>query len=342
VRYFYGAAHEQFRPSELLRHAQLAEAAGFDGVYCSDHFQPWWPTGESGHAWIWLGAAAQATEHCLIGPAVTPALRRYHPALVAHGFATLAEMFPGRAFLAMGSGESLNESPLGGDWPDGPGQLAAMEEALAMIRELWAGATVGGEGAHFRTKGAKLYTLPAELPPLYVSAFHPGAARLAARYGDGLWTLADPERAPALIEVYRAQRAADGKPEGEIILQATVAWGADDDAALEGARVWKGAQPPEFYVDDWHDPAAMYRHGEETVTDEQFRERAIISADPDEHAHRLRQIEKLGATTVAVMNCSGSDIERSIGVYAEHVLPALRQPMQSAPVRPSPTAHPAR
>src|ERR1700749_4351388 len=126
MRYFYGAAHEQFRPSVLLRHAQLAEDAGFDGVYCREHFQPWWEPGESGQAWVWLGAAAQATTRCVVGPAVTPALKRYHPALVAQAFATLEEMYPGRVFLAMGSGESLNETPFGCDWPDGSGQLAAL------------------------------------------------------------------------------------------------------------------------------------------------------------------------------------------------------------------------
>ena len=162
-----------------------------------------------------------------------------------------------------------------------------------------------------------------------------GAASLirppdGARYGDGLWTLADSESAPELIDVYRSQRAEDGKPDGEIILQALVAWGPDDDAALDGARVWKGAQPPEFYVDDWHDPAAMYRHGEQTITDEDFREQAIIAADPDEHIRRLRHLEKLGATTVAVMNCSGADIQGSISVYAELVLPELRQVNQPA------------
>src|SRR5690242_8058298 len=82
MRYFYGPAHEQFRPSELLRHAQLAEEAGFDGISCSDHLQPWWEPGESGHAWMWLGAAAQATRGCMIGTGVTPALQRYHPVLV--------------------------------------------------------------------------------------------------------------------------------------------------------------------------------------------------------------------------------------------------------------------
>lgn len=324
MRYLYGCAHEQFRPGELLRHAQLAEQAGFEGVYCSDHFQPWWEPGESGQAWVWLGAAAQATSSCSVGTAVTPAVCRYHPALVAQAFATLAEMFPGRVFLGFGSGESLNESPFGCDWPDGPGQLAAMKEALAIIRRLWAGETLNGNG-RFPMKDAKLHTLPETPPPIYVSAFHPEAAKVAARHGDGLWTLADPETAPDLIEVYRSERAELGKPQGEIVLQAMVAWGPDDGAALEGARVWKGAQPPEYYVDDWHDPAAMYEHAEETMSDDEFREKAIISADPGEHVRRLREVEEMGATAVAVMNCSGADIEGSIRVYAEEVLPQLRR-----------------
>jgi coenzyme F420-dependent glucose-6-phosphate dehydrogenase len=255
---------------------------------------------------------------------VTPALARYHPVLVAQGFATLEEMFPGRVFLAMGSGESLNESPVGCDWPDGPGQLAAMEEALAMIRKLWAGETVDGAGRFFRTKQAKLHTLPREPPPLYVSAFYPEAAKLAAHYGDGIWTLGKPETVPRLLEAYRAQRQEDGKDDGEIVLQAMVSWAPTDEEALEAARVWKGAQPEEYYVDDWHEPAAMYAHAEKTISDDDFRELAIVAADPDEHTKRLREVEELGATTVAVMNCSGSDPEGAIRVYAEQVLPALR------------------
>jgi coenzyme F420-dependent glucose-6-phosphate dehydrogenase len=117
TRYFLGCAHEQFPPDECLRQAIEGERAGFDGISCSDHFQPWWDGGEAGHAWMWLGAAAQATGTIPVGPAVTAALQRYHPALVAQGFATLEVMYSGRVFVGIGSGESLNESPLGCDWP---------------------------------------------------------------------------------------------------------------------------------------------------------------------------------------------------------------------------------
>jgi coenzyme F420-dependent glucose-6-phosphate dehydrogenase len=100
-------------------------------------------------------------------------------------------------------------------------------------------------------------------------------------------------------------------------------WAESDEQALEGARVWKGAQPPEYYTDDWHDPRAMYEHAEEAVSDEEFAEQAIVSSDPKVHAERIREIEKLGATVVSLMNCSGADPEGAIRVYGEQVLPRL-------------------
>jgi coenzyme F420-dependent glucose-6-phosphate dehydrogenase len=246
-------------------------------------------------------------------------VKRYHPALVAQGFATLEEMYPGRVFLGTGSGESLNESPFGLDWPSAADQLAMMEEALQMIRALWNGETVDGKGRFFATKQAKLHTRPDKSPPIYVSAFHEGAAHAAAKYGDGLWTLADPEQTPKILQAYR-----DAGGDGEIILQTQFSWAPNDDDALEGIRVWKGAVPPEYYVDDWHDPKKMYEHAAETISDDEFKQKAIISADPDVHVARIREVEQLGATIVAVMNCSGAAPEEAIRVYGDKVLPTLR------------------
>ena len=177
----------------------------------------------------------------------------------------------------------------------------------------------------FPTKDALLHTRPERRPPIYVSAFHEGAALLAARLGDGLWTLADPESAPKLIDVYRGACEDEGKPPGEIVLQAQLSWAADDDAALEGARVWKGAVPDEFYVDDWHDPRAMAEHAAGRVSDDDLKQQLIISSDPDEHVERIREIEQLGATIVGLMNVSGADPHGAIRVYRERVLPRLRE-----------------
>jgi coenzyme F420-dependent glucose-6-phosphate dehydrogenase len=250
-------------------------------------------------------------------------MQRYHPAILAQSIATLEAMFPGRAFLGLGSGESLNESPVGMDWPPPREQLERLEEALELIRRLLDGERVDHEG-RYRTKAAYLHTRPERRPPVYVAAFKPGAARAAGRLADGLWTLGDPDSAPPLIEEYTAAAEGAGREPGEIVLQMAFSYAADDDAALEGARVWKGAQPPEFYTEDWHDPKAMQRRGEEQVSDEQLKESMLISSDPEVHTDRIREVEKLGPTVVCLQNASGADPHAAIDVYGERVLPRLR------------------
>jgi coenzyme F420-dependent glucose-6-phosphate dehydrogenase len=331
MRYLHFCAHEQFPPDDLLRQAVEAERAGFDGLGCSDHLQPWWEGGESGNAWVWLGAAAQATDRVLFGTGVTPPGPRYHPALIAQAWATMELMFPGRPYLGFGSGEALNEAPLGLGWPPVGEQIERMEEALEMIRALWDGKKLSGAGDHFSTDRAFIHSLPEDRrPPIYVSAFGPQAAGVAGRQGDGLWTLADPEAVPEILDAYRRAAEDAGREPGEIVLQAAFSWAEDDEAALEGARVWKGAQPPEFYTDDWHDPGAMYRRGEEQVSDGEFVEGSIISSDPDVHVEKVRELLELGPTILALNNVSGHDPLAAIRVYGERVLPAVRQAVGAA------------
>lgn len=322
TRYFMAAAHERFAPDELLHQAVAAERAGFDGVCCSDHFQPWWEPGESGQAWTWLGAAGALTSEVALGTAVTAPIHRYHPALVAQFIATLEVMNPGRAFLGVGSGEALNEAPLGMDWPDPHGQLERLEEALTIITRLLDGERLKG-GRHFPVDGAYLHTRPARRPPIYVSAFHPKAAELAGRLGDGLWTLAG-DSAGEIIDAYRAGADDAGRPPGEILMHATFSWAEDLDAARAAADVWRATLVPEFFTEDWHDPREMQRFAQRTVDDREMLDSFIVATDPDEHVERIREVEAAGATTVVLMNISAADPLGAIATYGERVLPALR------------------
>src|SRR3954453_8066411 len=158
MRYFHFCVHEQFPPDDLLRQAVEAEEAGFDGIGWRAHLQPGGEPGEAGHAWVWLGAAGQATSKVPIGTGVTPPGPRYHPVLIAQAWATLERLFPGRPSLGIGSGESLNESPLGADWPPVGEQIERMEEALELIHRLFDGKRVTAQGKHFSTDGAFLHT----------------------------------------------------------------------------------------------------------------------------------------------------------------------------------------
>jgi coenzyme F420-dependent glucose-6-phosphate dehydrogenase len=210
------------------------------------------------------------------------------------------------------------------DWPPVSEQVARMEEALELIGALLDGERVDHDGPFFRTKAAYLHTRPERRPPVYVSAFGPRAAGVAARLGDGLWTLADPESAPDLIDAYKGACEDAGKEPGEIILQTGFSWAEDDGAALEGARVWKATMPQEYFTDDWHDPRAMYEKAEREHSDEEFMEQYIVGSDPEHHAERVREVEQLGATVVCLQNASGADPIGALGVYGDTVLPSLR------------------
>jgi coenzyme F420-dependent glucose-6-phosphate dehydrogenase len=324
MNYWVQLATEQFPPSELVDQAIEAERAGFDAVNVSDHFQPWWEPGHSGQAWTLLGAICHATDRVGVGTGVTAPVYRYNPAVVAQFAATVEELSPGRGFLGIGSGEALNEVPCGMDWPDTSEQVRRMEEALELIGRLLDGERVDHHGEFFRTRAAYLHTRGERRPPVYVSAFGPDAAGVAARHGDGLWTLADPESAPELIDAYRSACDDAGKEPGEIILQTGFSWAEHDSAALEGARVWKATQPQEYFTDDWHDPTAMFEKADREVSDEEFTQSYIISSDPEHHVERIREIEELGATVVCLQNGSGADPLGALRTYGERILPALK------------------
>jgi coenzyme F420-dependent glucose-6-phosphate dehydrogenase len=325
TQFWFAASTEEFPPSQMVEQARAAERAGFDGLGASDHFAPWWPDGQGSQAWVTLAAIGQHTTLPL-GTGVTPIIHHYHPAVVAQAFMSMQELYPGRVFLGAGSGEALNEVPLGLDWPAAGEMLERFEAGLQAVTRLWDGETVTMDGGWFALKEAKLYTRAASRPKLYVSAFGPQAAQVAARYGDGLWTLGDPESAPEVIDAYLEARARDGREPGEIILQSGFNLAEDEETAIASTRKWKATQLEEVYRDDLHDPGEMLAKAEAEVSDEQFaKEGFIVSADPSEHVERIRQLEAIHeATTTIVLQGIGADPLGSIRRYGEHVLPALR------------------
>jgi coenzyme F420-dependent glucose-6-phosphate dehydrogenase len=194
-----------------------------------------------------------------------------------------------------------------------------MDEALSIIDRLWKGETITEEGRFYKCQDLKLHTLSDRRVPIWISAFGPKAAKVAAKWGDGIWTLPDPETTPDLLKTWR-----DAGGDGEVVFQALFSWAPTDDEALETVRKWKGAQPDDHYTADWHKPRAMYEHGEQELSDEEFKENAIVSADPAEHVRRIKDLEDLGASVIVLQNNSGPNALKAIELYGREVLPALR------------------
>ncbi|NNG35871.1 glucose-6-phosphate dehydrogenase (coenzyme-F420) [Nakamurella aerolata] len=328
LRLGYKASAEQFGPNELTDFAIAAEGNGFDSVFVSDHFQPWRHDG--GHApsaLPWLGAVGARTSKVLLGTSVLTPTFRYQPAVVAQAFATLGVMYPGRMILGVGSGESMNEVPLGLHWPDGKERFARLKEAITVIRKLWSEDRVSYEGTYYSTDKATIYDKPEQPVPLYVGASGPAATRLAGRVADGFITTSGkaPELyadtlIPALAE--GAEKAGRSLSDLDLMIEMKVSFDHDPEKALQDTKHWAALalSPDEkTHVDD---PIEMQRLAD-ALPAERTASRWIVSADPDEHVRRIQTYRDLGFNHL-VFHFPGTDQQRAIELYGAAVLPKLR------------------
>jgi coenzyme F420-dependent glucose-6-phosphate dehydrogenase len=328
LRFGYKVSAEQFSPSDLLDFTVAAEQHGFDTAAISDHFQPWRHTG--GHApfsLAWLGAAGQATSRIALGTSVLTPTFRYHPAIVAQAMGTLASLFPGRIWLGVGTGESMNESPLDISWPDTKERFARLKEAVTIIQTLLRDERVTFDGTYYRTRNATIYDRPATPVPIYIAAAGASAARLAGRVADGLictsgkgMELYSETLLPAVGEGARA--AGRDLAEIELTIEMKVSFDSDIDRAREDTRNWAAlALSPEEKT-GVEDAVEMERLADALPT-ERAASRWIVSSDPDEHVERIRPYLDLGFTHL-VFHAPGVDQHRFLEQYAREVLPRLR------------------
>jgi coenzyme F420-dependent glucose-6-phosphate dehydrogenase len=327
MRYGYKASAEQFPPRRLLDLAVAAERAGFESVWTSDHFQPWRHTdGHAPNALVWLGAAAQATERVTLGTSVLTPSFRYNPAVVAQAFATLGCLAPGRVILGVGTGESLNEIPVGIEWPEQGERFARLKESVTLIQQLFREEFVTFEGEYYRTRAATIYDKPDEPVPIYIAASGPAAARLAGRIGDGLICTSGkgPELytdtlLPAVVEgAAKAGRDASGL--GRMI-EMKVSFDIDRARAMEDTKVWAALALSGEQKVGVEDPREMERLAK-TVEDVAYR-RWLVSSDPDEHVEQIATYVDYGFDHL-VFHFPGDDQEAAIARYQELILPRLR------------------
>ena len=327
LRLGYKASAEQFAPRHLLDLAIAAERAGFDSVWTSDHFQPWRHTdGHAPNALVWLGAAAQATERVTLGTSVLTPSFRYNPAVVAQAFATLGCLAPGRVILGVGTGESLNEIPVGIEWPEQAERFARLRESVTLIQQLFREEFVTFEGAFYRTHNATIYDRPDVPVPIFIAASGPAAARLAGRIGDGLICTSgkgeDLYTETLLPAVHEGCVRADRDPSrlGRMI-EMKVSFDTDRARAMEDTKVWSALALTGEQKMGVEDPREMERLAK-GVQDIAYR-RWLVSDDPDQHVEQIATYVGYGFDHL-VFHFPGNDQEAAIARYAELILPRLR------------------
>jgi len=329
MKFGYKASAEQFAPSELLHFAVKAEEYGFDSAFISDHLQPWRHDGGHAPAALpWLGALGSATEKLIIGTSVLTPTFRYHPGVVAQAFATLGCLFPGRVVLGIGSGESMNEVPLGANWPEPKERFARLKEAIDVIKLLWTDERVDFDGKFYKLDRATIYDRPSAQVPIYIAGSGPAATRLAGRVGDGFITTSG--KAPelyteTLLPAVKAgaEQAGRAPDDLDMLIEVKVSFDHDYDRALNDTRFWGAlALKPEEKT-GVEDPVEMQRLADELPI-ERAASRFIVSSDLDDHVKAILGYAELGFTHM-VFHAPGPDQTRFLQLYRDEVLPALRQ-----------------
>ena len=334
----YKASAEQFGPRELLEFSVIAEEVGFDSVVVSDHFQPWRHHG--GHApfsFAWMAALGERTTRVRLGTSVVTPTFRYHPSVVAQAMGTLGALNPGRVFLGIGTGESMNEVPsIGIEWPGFNERIGRLRESVRLMKRLWTEERVTFTGKYYRTVNATIYDRPDEPVGLYVAASGPTAAELAGRVADGF--ICTSGKAP---ELYRdtllpnvelgAQKAERDPATIERMIEMKVSFDTDRQRALNDTRYWAALALTTDEKTGVEDPIEMERLAD-ALPVERAASRWIVSDDPEEHIARIQPYLDLGFTHL-VFHAPGPDQERFLRLYAREVLPRLREIGGRAPVR---------
>ena len=318
MKFGYKLSAEGFGPKELIQQAIRAEQAGFDFVEISDHYHPWLDAqGHSPFAWTVLGAIAARTERIGLATGVTCPTVRYHPAIIAQAAATLAIVSDDRFTLGIGAGERLNEHVVGGGWPAVRIRHHMLREALEIINLLWQGGYQSYEGRYLTLEDARVWDLPEQLPVIAVASGGPGASKLAAEYGSGLFAT---EPKSELVEAY-AEHGGSGPKYAEV----PMAWATDEESAVREAL-----EKSRWALTGWKVMSELpnpvnFDAASQTVKEDDIRQQFSVGPDLDAHVAQAQPYVDAGFDHIVLQNvgpdpdgfidaCAGGLVDRVRGL----------------------------
>jgi G6PDH family F420-dependent oxidoreductase len=320
VRIGYTLMTEQAGPRDLVAHAALAEAAGFDFEVMSDHYSPW--LDEQGHApyaWSVLGAVSQVTERVELMTYVTCPTMRYHPAVVAQKAATVQLLSGDRFTLGLGAGENLNEHVVGRGWPPVNVRHELLREAVEIISLLFDGGYVNYSGDHFRVDSAKLWDLPEQRVPIAVAVSGNQSVRTFAPLADAMVST-EPEAALCREwDVFQGEGGSSRK-----IGQLPVCWDTDRDKAVERAHEQFRWFAGGWKVNSELPGTAGFAGATQFVRPEDVAEQIPCGPEVGPIVEAVAKFRDAGFTDLALVQIGGDHQREFIDFAEAELLPALR------------------
>ena len=321
--YFLGS--EQWQPEDLIKHAEIARESGFDMLTISEHFHPWVDDySASNFTWTTLGALANKLPELDLGTGVTTPLWRIHPGVIAQAAATVDRLSPSTFHLGVGTGENINEGPLGYDFPKYEERKNRLIEALTIIRRLLDGEKLDFNGEYYTTEKAKLYSPPTGNIPIWLAAGGPKSAQVAAEYADGLMiSVKDPKDSYERVIDPAKQKSKELKKENLSIH--TYRWtmfAKDDEDAWEALKSWRGLRAPNRLQEI--DPAALRETADSLPKDEimsKFSRASSIEELKDIYSPLVNDFE----SEIVTIQISSTNQEETIKLLGKELLPILKK-----------------
>jgi coenzyme F420-dependent glucose-6-phosphate dehydrogenase len=324
MKFGWLASHESYQPEVLVGQAVRAEEAGFDAVLGSDHFHPWVDDGSAaGFVWSWFGAVAARTERVELATSVTCPLFHYHPALIAQAAATVDRLSGGRFVLGVGTGENINEGPLGFEFPGYKERIERMEEALEIMHRLFAGEKLDFDGKYYTCDKARLYSPPIRPVPIWMAAGGPKSATFAGTNADGLITSVKvpSETIETVITPFR-DAAVENSNAGSIMATRWTVFAKDDDEAWAALGTMRGLRAPGRL--EAVDPMVLRQRADEMDRDEILSKYSIVSSIDELVDAYSPLVTDIGADYVAIQIAS-NDPDGVIDMVGKELLPELRR-----------------
>ena len=337
----YWTAHEQYPMKDLIEFVIEAEKGGFKTTMTSDHFHPWWHDNAYGNfTWVWIAAAAERTKNMQFVTGVTAPIYRYHPAIIAQAFASLDVLYPGRIGLGLGTGEALNEVPLGFDWPNSRVRLVRTIEAAQIISKLWNKVDqirannrndgkslhegfIDFNGEYYLIRQAKLYTQPTSNIPIYMAAIGSESTKAAAKYSDGLITFLKPNESNKILNTFNktVEKERTKDPNSyEKMVEYKISFSKDYDEAFKSATFWRGTLITNVFSSGISDPKKLEEKAKRQVSDEKLKESIDIVTSIEDCIKSIEEYFKAGFTRVYVHSTSPNEIE-FVRDFSKKVLP---------------------